>query len=499
MKTKQLLILFLIAGLFAFAPQYSQAQTIGKPDGNTLNFFTTNSTGRLLGHREAGSFGSFVSSAQWIGIGQPVTFPGSTTKVPAYGLRSQWSGQTGIFSLKGSGSVKDLAIEWGNNVNSKLRFSFISDLNNPSALTEVMTMTSSGRVGIGQPNPGATLDVNTDLNVAASTFGFRNALSGSTFGITGTYTVMTSISGFGSAATVSSVEGSSDIMYGGFFDVDNSSTSGTTYGVFARADGANAPDTWAGYFEGDVFVSGSFTSASDRKFKEDINELPRKEMISKIMKLQPSSYYYKQDKQVKFGNGLQYGFVAQDVEKVFPDLVKNVKQPVLKKPGADGNSIFDDSELVEFKSVNYIGMIPILTKALQEHETEMDTYRAEIADLKAKNQELVAKFSQLLKAIENNDSGLLKDIVETSETSLGQNQPNPFGQSTEIIYSLASSVQKANIQIYNMDGKLLGDYPLVKDQKSLKLNANTFEPGVYVYVMIADGKTIGTRRMIISE
>ncbi|MEL6562347.1 MAG: hypothetical protein AAFQ94_29515, partial [Bacteroidota bacterium] len=110
MKTKQLLILFLVAGLFAVLPQDAQAQTIGKPDGNLLNFFSTNSTGRLLGHSEAGSFGSFASSAQWIGIGQPVTFPGSTTKVPAYGLRSQWQGQTGIFSLKGSGTTKDLAI-----------------------------------------------------------------------------------------------------------------------------------------------------------------------------------------------------------------------------------------------------------------------------------------------------------------------------------------------------------------------------------------------------
>ena len=144
-------------------------------------------------------------------------------------------------------------------------------------------------------------------------------------------------------------------------------------------------------------------------------------------------------------------------------------------------------------------MIPILTKALQEHETEMISYKTELEELRTENRELKERFNKLLTAIETSNSDLLKDVIETSETSLGQNQPNPFGQSTEITYSLASSVQKANIQIYNMDGKLLGDYPLAKDQKSLKLSANTYDSGVYVYVLIADGKTIGTRRMIISE
>lgn len=499
MKTKQLLILFVIAGLFAVSPQYAQAQTIGKPDGNLLNFFSTNSTGRLLGHSEAGSFGSFASSAQWIGIGQPVTFPGSATKVPAYGLRSQWQGQTGIFSLKGSGSVKDLVVEWGNNTSSKMRFSFISDLNNPNSLTEVMTLSPFGSVGIGETNPFASLDIRTTPGASSTTFGFRNILTGSNFRLFGSVERLDNISSFSASTIDARVDGSATYMYAGYFQAGNTSTSTSsdTYGIYAAAKGNG--NVWAGFFDGDVFVSGTLTHASDRKFKENISELSKREVVSKLMKLQPSTYNYKSGEGVNFDSGLQYGFVAQEVEKVFPDLVKEVRQPIYNGTDQYGNPVIDEQNSIEFKSVNYTGMIPILTKALQEQELTMNAYKAELDELKARNQEMVEKFAELIKAIENNDSGLLQNIVETSETSLGQNQPNPFGQSTEITYSLASSVQKANIQIYNMDGKLLGDYPLAKDQKSLQLDAKAYEPGVYIYVMTADGKTIGTRRMIISE
>lgn len=495
MKTKNLLNLLLIIAVIGFTPIVTKAQTIGKPDGNTLNFFSTNFFGKLLGHSEAGSFGSFASSAQWIGIGQPVVSPFSSTKVPAYGLRSQWSGQAGIFSLKGSGSVKDLVVEWGSNTASKLRFSFISDLNNPSALTEVMTMASDGKIGVGVVNPTSTLDLNT--NAASSSFSSTNAiintLTGSSYSMYGLSNRLNNISAYGTVALESRITGTAQYMTAGSFRATNSSVSTNpfTYGISASASGPG-PNVWAGYFSGNVFISGALTVASDKKFKEDINELSKSTTLSKLMKLEPRTYYYKKDDQVNFDEGLQYGFLAQDVEEIFPALVKDVRQPVYNGTDEFGNPKIDENNFIEFKSVNYIGMIPILTKALQDQE-------AVIADLSRKNEELVEKFSQLLTAIESNNGDLLRDVIETSKTSLGQNQPNPFGQSTEITYSLAASVQKASIQIYNLDGKLLGDYNLDKDQKSLQLKANAYEPGVYVYVMIADGKTVATRRMIVSE
>lgn len=88
---------------------------------------------------------------------------------------------------------------------------------------------------------------------------------------------------------------------------------------------------------------------------------------------------------MKFTKGLQYGFVAQEVEEVFPDLVKDVVEPVFVTD-ANGNQVPSETEKVEFKSVNYTGLIPILTKIAQEHEAMLAGYQTELEAVKAENE-----------------------------------------------------------------------------------------------------------------
>ena len=510
-KTNKLWYAVMAFGLLFFGITESQAQSVGTPNGNTA-FFNTNTAGKLLGHREAGSFGSFSSFSQWIGIGQPTAFLSSSApKVPAYGLRSQWSGQAGIFALKNSGSVKDLAIEWGANSSSKLKFNFITNLSNPSALKEVMTLTSSGdgAVGIGTNTPGASLDIRTATRVGSSdSYGLRTNVTASGFrAYASSFTINVpngyEIYGVNSRAT----SGASFAVYGGrFFASNNSTGSANAYGVFAST-GGTAANRWAGYFVGNVYISGALTVASDKKFKKNIKSLSKTSVTSKLMALNPSTYLYKNTEALQFTEGMQYGFLAQEVEEIFPELVKDVVQPVYDGVDEAGNPKPVEGESLEFKSINYLGLIPVLTKALQEQETKIATYEATVQAIENKldeqvalNADLTEKLNNLMTKLEANDEeGSTIDVPTTSETSLGQNMPNPFGQATEITYSLASTVRDANIQIYNMDGKLLADYRLDKDANSIQLKANQYQPGVYIYVMMADGETIGTRRMIVSQ
>ena len=494
-----------ILGLLIFGYDEAQAQGVGTPNGNTSSFFSTNSAGRLLGHREVGTFGSFPAGNQWIGIGQPTTsLAAGSPKVPGYGLRSQWEGQTGIFSLKGASTVKDLVVEWGSNTNSRLRFNFIEDQNNPTALKEIMTISpaGNGRVGIRRSSPFATLDVETTNDFSSSVnYGIQSTVNGSNFGFygyNGNVNISSSFFTYGVSSRVTS--GSTSYMYGGgFFATNNTtSTSAITYGIYAQAS-ATAGTVWAGYFAGDVFVSGTLTHASDRKFKKDIKELSSGDVTAKLMQLKPTTYLYKNDENIRFSEGLQYGFVAQEVEKVFPDLVKNVEQPVYEGTDEAGNPMPAEGKSIKFKSVNYTGLIPVLTKALQEHEAALVAYKEELNQQKAINAELNEKLNNLLAAMESNETGPGSVNPAATETSLGQNMPNPFGQATEITYTLASSVRDAKIQIYNMEGKLMADYQLDKNANSIQLAANEYQPGVYIYVMLADGETIGTRRMIVSQ
>ncbi len=118
--------------------------------------------------------------------------------------------------------------------------------------------------------------------------------------------------------------------------------------------------------------SGNYQLVSDRRLKDNIKVLDP--VLDKVLALSPSSYYFKKD-QTKQN---QVGFIAQDVDKYFPDL-------------ADG----DDSMEGQFMTVNYTGMIPVLTKAIQEQQEIIDQQRSEIQSLRATVDDLAILKNQM--------------------------------------------------------------------------------------------------------
>lgn len=76
---------------------------------------------------------------------------------------------------------------------------------------------------------------------------------------------------------------------------------------------------------------------------------------------------------------------------MFPNLVQEVKLIDAKEEGVPGNS----SKTI--KSINYMGMIPVLTKAVQEQQiiidrqnTEIEAQKKDIEDLKIQLLEIKA-------------------------------------------------------------------------------------------------------------
>jgi len=81
---------------------------------------------------------------------------------------------------------------------------------------------------------------------------------------------------------------------------------------------------------------------------------------------------------------------------------------------------------------------------------------------------------------------------------LKQNTPNPTSESTAITYYLSHGVQSASLKIYNMSGIELQSIALEDNgQHSITVNTATLTPGVYLYTLIANGKTIETKKMVI--
>jgi len=98
----------------------------------------------------------------------------------------------------------------------------------------------------------------------------------------------------------------------------------------------------------DLIVEGSINNPSDIILKQNIEEIS-KGNCENILKLVPMEFIYKKDLSQK----KHFGLIAQDIEKLYPDLVSNTSG---------------------YKAVNYIELIPILIsqmKIMQEEINEL--------------------------------------------------------------------------------------------------------------------------------
>jgi trimeric autotransporter adhesin len=170
--------------------------------------------------------------------------------------------------------------------------------------------------------------------------------------------------------------------YGGYFDVDNGAN--THYAVFGKTNGEFGIGGYfigalsAGWFVGDVNISGTLYGGSDVKLKKNVNKINNS--LEKLKHIQAYSYDYRTDEYayMNLSKGLQFGFIAHELEQVFPELVKDIHNP--------GSSKIEEQkgvhyEAVDYKGINYIGMIPVLTEAIKEQQQIINAQQELITDL----------------------------------------------------------------------------------------------------------------------
>jgi len=133
-----------------------------------------------------------------------------------------------------------------------------------------------------------------------------------------------------------------------------------------------------------VYVKNAILPASaipsDIRFKKDIEKL--KDATNIILNLSPKTYQYDTEKfaDLGFSKNLQYGLIAQEVEKTLPELVE-------EKPFPNGKN---------FMTVNYTGLIPILIKGMQEQQSEIEGLKAKINEYESINTRLLKLEAMLI-------------------------------------------------------------------------------------------------------
>jgi hypothetical protein len=189
------------------------------------------------------------------------------------------------------------------------------------------------------------------------------------------------------------------------------------------------------------------------------------------------------------------GLLAQEVRKIFPDLVYEDKNGIL--------------------SVDYISLIPVLIESVKELNSnrtadstnvqkELQTTKKQLLALNSELSKLKARLNQCCpnSTLKNAqaDASIDNTLNEQNVNALNQNAPNPFSQKTEISYYVIQSAQKATINVYDLQGVQKKSYPITtRGNGSLTINGYEFRAGMYLYSLIVDGREIDTKKMILTE
>ncbi|MFX0199232.1 MAG: tail fiber domain-containing protein [Candidatus Hodarchaeota archaeon] len=153
----------------------------------------------------------------------------------------------------------------------------------------------------------------------------------------------------------------------------------------------------SGYFYviGDIAYTGSCVNPSDLRLKENIE--PIENAVEKVSFIHGIYFNYKDESPEK----RKVGVIAQEVEKVLPELVS------------------EDSK--GYKSVDYSKLTSLLIEAVKELKTQDDELRTQNEELKRENEELQMQLKR-----QNEDLLARIEAVENHCRNLGGGQPLTF-------------------------------------------------------------------------
>jgi trimeric autotransporter adhesin len=187
----------------------------------------------------------------------------------------------------------------------------------------------------------------------------------------------------------------------------------------------------------------SNTFLSDSRFK--IGAAPLTNVLQSLTRINIYSYRFKETKGYNFDKSLHYGVFAQELKRVYPDLVKEGKDKTL--------------------SVNYIELIPMVIQGVKEQNEEIKQLKAEIESLK--------------ELIRNKNT-------PASPAKWFSISPNPVHHNSLMITTYSKNIQ-GEFVITSSNGTVLKRSNSLNIINNHVLNLNNLQHGSYFLTLIAPG------------
>ena len=152
-------------------------------------------------------------------------------------------------------------------------------------------------------------------------------------------------------------------------------------------------------------------------------------------------------------NRRRIGFLAQDIQKVLPELVQTNEKGIM--------------------SIDYTGFIPLIVESLKQMQQTIQDQQKEIETLQSL---LPAETKSMFRSTSNEEVS----VVE------GAKLFNRAGAS--VSYTLPSTYNTADLKIFDISGKLLKKVVLTGNNSIVEINPSEIGLGTFVYTLFVDNK-----------
>jgi hypothetical protein len=201
----------------------------------------------------------------------------------------------------------------------------------------------------------------------------------------------------------------------------------------------------------------------DEKFSESVNEsgdVGKSEKDAEYQRIKAEI----ERREAEEAARIRIGFLAQDIQKVLPELVQT-----------------DDKGVM---SIDYIGFIPLIVESIKEMQSTIEEQSKQI--------------ETLLGVVDGSKVDFRSNVSNEDINTVGEaklyNAPD-----ASVIYVLPINYSSAQLQIYDITGRLLKEVKLDNNTNTVNLNSSEIGYGTFIYTLIVDGQKRDTLKKHISR
>lgn len=244
---------------------------------------------------------------------------------------------------------------------------------------------------------------------------------------------------------------------------------------------------FAGYFNGDMFHSGAQYGPSDENLKENIVDLSESH-IEALLSVTPKKYHLTDEtNHLNFDNRQHFGFIAQEIQDLFPSTVHSISTPT--NFDAEENLI---SETIDHLSIDYTQYIALMTNLYQhqddilvENENKLDSLEHKLIFLRDLMLQIENSPKDNQKIAVNDDSHWIEDISV---------YPNPTFGIITVEFKLKTD-EKITFTLHNSVGKLIVSHSefFSAGIQQYPIDTSNLPRGFYELTTGAEGKSMSIK------